>query len=94
MMENAAAKAVDTGASPLGQALARQQQEVQFLGATGRDVVPRRNGAALGDESNVIDVQAREVPDPRGLPMGQRAIGMGGQESSRCGAGSARRAAF
>lgn len=80
-MENAAAKAVDTGASPLGQALARQQQEVQFLGATGRDVVPRRNGAALGDESNVIDVQAREVPDPRGLPMGQRAIGMGGQEA-------------
>jgi len=84
-LEAAAALAVDTGASPLGQALARQQQEVQFLGATGRDVVPRRNGAALGDESNVIDVQAREVPDPRGLPMGQRQLGMGGQEAATGG---------
>ena len=60
-LTKAAALSVDTGASP-----------VQFLGATGRDMQLRQTGPGVTDESNIIDVDAREVPDQRGIPTARR----------------------
>lgn len=72
-LTSAAALAVDTGASP-----------VQFLGAAGRDLVPRRTGPGVTDDSNVIDVQGRVVEDraigtPRRLTAQESAYESGAQ---------------
>ena len=52
-LSRVAATAVDSGIG----------QEAQFLGATGRDLVQRRTGPGVADESNIIDVQGRVVED-------------------------------
>lgn len=74
-LSKAAAMAVDTGVA----------QEAQFLGATGRDLQPRRTGPGVTNESDVIDVQGRVIEDrsiatPRRLDeqrdgMAARALG-------------------
>lgn len=74
-LSKAAAMAVDTGIA----------QEAQFLGATGRELQPRRTGPGVTNESNVIDVQGRVIEDraiatPRRLTdqqdgMAARALG-------------------
>jgi hypothetical protein len=52
-LSKAAAMAIDSGVS----------QEGQFLGATGRELQPRRTGPGVTNESNVIDVQGRVIED-------------------------------
>lgn len=66
---------IDPGAGPLSRnvsaALDREDiQDVQFLGATGRDLQVRRSGPRVTNESNVIDVQGRVIED-RALGMAQ-----------------------
>lgn len=60
-LSTAAGVALDLGAT-----------NAQFLGATGRDVQLRQTGPGVTNESNVIDVDAREVPDQRGIPTARR----------------------
>lgn len=60
-LSTAAGVALDLGAT-----------NAQFLGATGRDVQLRQTGPGVTDESNIIDVDAREVPDQRGIPTARR----------------------
>lgn len=61
-LSKAATMAVDSGAH--AQMLGQQAQQAQFLGATGRDIAPRRTGPGLNDDSNVIDVQGRVIDEP------------------------------
>lgn len=61
-LSKAATMAVDSGAH--AQMLGQQAQQAQFLGATGRDIAPRRTGPGLSDDSNVIDVQGRVIDEP------------------------------
>jgi hypothetical protein len=73
---------IDPAAGPVSKVAAiaadsAPASDAQFIAATGRDLVPRRTGPSVTDESNVIDVQGRVVEDA--------AIGTGGRAPAQDG---------
>lgn len=60
-------QAADAGgalSAAAGVALDVAASNAQFIGATGRELQPRRTGPGVTNESNVIDVQGRVIEDP------------------------------